>query len=300
MTRRRKTTAPVPLGPLHRRTWQSLWRRCSCGLAAPCVDRLVPATPLPFPPRGYVVPWDVTPVPLAPPASFAPSAPETGGATPSGGPRPPWFPRPSAPSPAAVRQSRCSSPEVPVPAPLPADKVTPCRPGRAAHTADPSRPALRLRRATMPSALPRATTSRTGARLTSSPSPTTGEFGLPTQRTVPSTVRSTRRSRRNKATVGSRALRLAMGAGRPPCAERAWYGAPAEPVSPPSAPPRLATVTSLNDFMKHDIRPLDRTAADDKADGLRRPASDRGKTAGRHLEAGRPQMAYQHINLAHW
>ncbi len=30
---------PVPISPAHRRTWRSLWRRCSCGLPAPCVDR---------------------------------------------------------------------------------------------------------------------------------------------------------------------------------------------------------------------------------------------------------------------
>ncbi len=51
MTRRHATTALVPVEPQHRRTWQSLWRRCSCGLPAPCIDRLVPAPPLPFPPR---------------------------------------------------------------------------------------------------------------------------------------------------------------------------------------------------------------------------------------------------------
>jgi hypothetical protein len=44
---------PVPHEPSHRRAWRSLWRRCSCGLPAPCVDRLVPAPRLPFPPdRG--------------------------------------------------------------------------------------------------------------------------------------------------------------------------------------------------------------------------------------------------------
>jgi len=53
MTRRRQTTPPVPLAPRHRRTWRSLWRRCACGLAAPCVDSLVqpPIPPFP-PPRG--------------------------------------------------------------------------------------------------------------------------------------------------------------------------------------------------------------------------------------------------------
>ena len=52
MTSSRRSTLPVPLSPAHRRTWRTLWRRCSCGLPAPCADRLVPAPPLPFPPRN--------------------------------------------------------------------------------------------------------------------------------------------------------------------------------------------------------------------------------------------------------
>jgi hypothetical protein len=48
---RRRCPRPVPHEPSHRRTWRSLWRRCSCGLPAPCVDRLVPAPQLPFPPN---------------------------------------------------------------------------------------------------------------------------------------------------------------------------------------------------------------------------------------------------------
>ena len=51
MTRRRQTSKPVPLTPTHRRDWRTFWRRCACGLTSPCVDRLVPATPRPFPPR---------------------------------------------------------------------------------------------------------------------------------------------------------------------------------------------------------------------------------------------------------
>jgi len=51
MTRRRQTPKPVPLTPTHRRDWRTFWRRCTCGLTSPCVDRLVPATPRPFPPR---------------------------------------------------------------------------------------------------------------------------------------------------------------------------------------------------------------------------------------------------------
>jgi hypothetical protein len=48
--RRRRRLDPVPHEPSHRRLWRSWWRRCSCGLPAPCVDRLVPAPRLPFPP----------------------------------------------------------------------------------------------------------------------------------------------------------------------------------------------------------------------------------------------------------
>lgn len=63
MTRRRKATSPVPLGPAHRRDWRAFWRRCTCGLGTPCVDRLVPAAPLPFPARP-----DRTSFPTSPPA----------------------------------------------------------------------------------------------------------------------------------------------------------------------------------------------------------------------------------------
>jgi hypothetical protein len=46
MPPRHGSTLPVPIGPLHRRTWRTLWRRCTCGLPEPCVDRLT-TTPLP-------------------------------------------------------------------------------------------------------------------------------------------------------------------------------------------------------------------------------------------------------------
>jgi hypothetical protein len=51
MTRRRQTPRLVPSAPRHRADWHTLWRRCICGLPAPCVDSLIPAAPLPFPPR---------------------------------------------------------------------------------------------------------------------------------------------------------------------------------------------------------------------------------------------------------
>lgn len=50
MTRRQQTTGPVPHSPRHRRDWRTLWRRCICGLPAPCLDSRVPTAPLPFPP----------------------------------------------------------------------------------------------------------------------------------------------------------------------------------------------------------------------------------------------------------
>jgi len=43
---------PVPITPIHRRSWRTLWRRCSCGLNEPCVDRLTTAQPLPDPRSG--------------------------------------------------------------------------------------------------------------------------------------------------------------------------------------------------------------------------------------------------------
>jgi hypothetical protein len=54
MTRCRTTTGQVPHSPGHRRDWRTLWRRCRCGLPAPCVDRLVPSPPMPYPARGLV------------------------------------------------------------------------------------------------------------------------------------------------------------------------------------------------------------------------------------------------------
>jgi hypothetical protein len=53
---RKRRPGPVPHEPSHRRAWRSLWRRCSCGLPAPCVDRLVPAPRLPFPRYGAALP----------------------------------------------------------------------------------------------------------------------------------------------------------------------------------------------------------------------------------------------------
>jgi hypothetical protein len=58
MTTRRRTTPPVPMSPIHRSSWRSLWRRCSCGLKEPCIDRLttpelyLPAEQAPPPPSS--------------------------------------------------------------------------------------------------------------------------------------------------------------------------------------------------------------------------------------------------------
>ena len=47
MTTNHRPIPPVPITPTHRRSWRTLWRRCSCGLAEPCVDRLTMSKPLP-------------------------------------------------------------------------------------------------------------------------------------------------------------------------------------------------------------------------------------------------------------
>jgi hypothetical protein len=51
MTSHRGSIQPVPIQPRHRRTWRSFWRRCTCGLTAPCVDRHLPSTDQPWPPQ---------------------------------------------------------------------------------------------------------------------------------------------------------------------------------------------------------------------------------------------------------
>ena len=56
MTRSRPTTEPVPHHPRHRRDWHTFWRRCICGLPAPCIDRVPPSPPPPYPPRDSPLP----------------------------------------------------------------------------------------------------------------------------------------------------------------------------------------------------------------------------------------------------
>ena len=118
MTSSRRSTEPVPLSPAHLRTWRTLWRRCSCGLPAPCVDRLVPAPPLPFPPR------DTTPAhrsqrPPIPRRSVPvnPTLPTTDHQAPPARPAAPSRPRPAGPVPADTSSARFSGTSVPDVAP---------------------------------------------------------------------------------------------------------------------------------------------------------------------------------------
>jgi hypothetical protein len=85
---RKRRLEPVPHEPSHRRTWRSLWRRCSCGLPAPCVDRLVPAPRLPYPPPR--LPYPPPPTPAGPP------------------PRSGWFGPPPVPSNPSTDDTWCS------------------------------------------------------------------------------------------------------------------------------------------------------------------------------------------------
>lgn len=45
MTTHPRPEPPVPIAPAHRRSWRTLWRRCSCGLTEPCVDRITTSLP---------------------------------------------------------------------------------------------------------------------------------------------------------------------------------------------------------------------------------------------------------------
>jgi hypothetical protein len=103
---RRRTPRPVPLGPTHKRAWRSLWRRCSCGLPAPCVDRRVPPsislvlqTAVPSHPRRIADPapesvsHSIRPAAPAPRASPAPRPTHCDGLLLPAGPRPIAHPR---------------------------------------------------------------------------------------------------------------------------------------------------------------------------------------------------------------
>jgi hypothetical protein len=65
MNTRRETISPVPWAPLHRRSWRTLWRRCSCGLPEPCVDRALTAPTAAF---EVITPGNApAPIPHLPP-----------------------------------------------------------------------------------------------------------------------------------------------------------------------------------------------------------------------------------------
>ena len=85
MTISRKPTPPVPWAPAHRRSWRTLWRRCSCGLTEPCVDRVTtPADPVPIvdtaTPRPQRNTAEFHPRSTCPPHNFVTTSPRRGGA----------------------------------------------------------------------------------------------------------------------------------------------------------------------------------------------------------------------------
>ncbi|GIE80229.1 hypothetical protein Aph02nite_61790 [Actinoplanes philippinensis] len=79
----RRPSDPVPHHPNHRRDWRTLWRRCICGLPAPCIDRFPPPPPPPYPRPEYPAPDQRTSgggtvyrSRTAPPGSGAPITPD--------------------------------------------------------------------------------------------------------------------------------------------------------------------------------------------------------------------------------
>jgi hypothetical protein len=67
MNTSRETISQVPLAPLHSRSWRTLWRRCSCGLPEPCVDRATSSIPVPTSlSTALTGPTEVLPVIAAP------------------------------------------------------------------------------------------------------------------------------------------------------------------------------------------------------------------------------------------
>ncbi len=123
MTSRRRTTTPVPMSPIHRRSWRSLWRRCSCGLKEPCIDRLTTS--------ALYLPTDQPP---SPPVQDATSAPIPDGAVTNvgrarAGEYAPVYLLGRPPGPANVRRS--VSARVPVPQPGRAGNLTPAQTQRA-------------------------------------------------------------------------------------------------------------------------------------------------------------------------
>jgi hypothetical protein len=219
MTRRRQTSQPVPLTPTHRRDWRTLWRRCTCGLTSPCVDRRVPAKPRPFPPSiatppihplveylasvpfpvhcGFAVPLPFPTVPPPPP-------------TPTPPPRPtPQPPLPSAP--AAHQGGSTAHPGGPAVHPggqgaLGGPGPSPCpvpRTGAAPVSSTPrSRPRPTAANTTSPSSRPQRQRPRTRptAANTTRPSPIAREHG--TLRSCVARVEAPRRECRSRRLRG--------------------------------------------------------------------------------------------------
>jgi hypothetical protein len=145
MTTRRRTTHPVPMSPVHRRSWRSLWRRCSCGLKEPCIDRRTASV-------LYLPTEEPPPPPPPPPPSVPPRHPEGpmvhGGLrapVPHGATGPHFGPAPGAEyapvylldrtarAPDSARMRRAVSARVPVPQPGRAGSLTPAQALRADH-----------------------------------------------------------------------------------------------------------------------------------------------------------------------
>lgn len=140
MTTRRRTTPPVPMSPIHRRSWRSLWRRCSCGLKEPCIDRRTASVlylpteqpPPPAPPQTPRHP-DGLDVQSGVRAS-APFDPNLA-TTPNDGYAAVFPLDPAARSPSLARMRRSASSRIPVPVPQPgrAGSLTPAQALRADH-----------------------------------------------------------------------------------------------------------------------------------------------------------------------
>ncbi len=170
MPRRRTPIPPVPDSPRHRRDWRTLWRRCICGLSAPCVDSRVPARQPglrqrppddpptdPLPPSGsYLTSGSpaFSPPPVRP--AVPPPVPPSGAA--------PHRPSPDRPPPHRVPRQRQPQQE-PSPHPPAAPLTTPFRtpPGTPFFT-PPARPFPAP--PTGPSPTPTAPTSAPPAPLT--------------------------------------------------------------------------------------------------------------------------------------
>jgi hypothetical protein len=134
MTTRRRTTPPVPMSPVHRRSWRSLWLRCSCGLKEPCIDRLTASV--------LYLPTEQPPSP-EPPPSTPPSVPPRHPEDPAvycatAGPSfrkyaPVYLLDQTARAPDPARMRRSASARVPVPQPGRAGSLTPAQASRADH-----------------------------------------------------------------------------------------------------------------------------------------------------------------------